>query len=446
MAAAKKPPTPKKKPPRATVRTYRHGLGDCHLVTLFGARKARYQIMIDCGVILGTSNANAAMTEVMDDIVAATGGSIDLLVATHEHWDHVSGFAQAADSFAKLKVGAVWMGWTEDPKDADAKKLRGEREQALALLRAAAVRLQVDSPGDGSSADPSLLDSLLDFFGAAARITTASALEIVRAKVARPRYCDPKDPPVELPGFKGRIYTLGPPRDIKMLKKTLPSASAPETYGMALAAAEQSIEQALSNPEQQPFSNTARIPNRIAQSTPFFQQRYWNDDGWRRIDAAWIDDANELALALDSMTNNTSLVIAIDLDDAGVLLFAADAQVGNWLSWSDCAWRVAGKQVTGPDLLARTVYYKVGHHGSHNATLKAGGLERMKALDVAVIPVDHAMALKKKWGDIPLDTLVTALGKATTERGYVLRTDEELPAAAKRRGARSTRLYVEVDV
>ena len=70
----------------------------------------------------------------------------------------------------------------------------------------------------------------------------------------------------------------------------------------------------------------------------------------------------------------------------------------------------------------------------------------MTALDVAMIPVDHAMALKKKWGDIPLDTLVTALGKATTERGYVVRTDQEFSASAKRRGARMTRLYVEVDV
>ncbi|MGO4394055.1 hypothetical protein AB4Z46_22090 [Variovorax sp. M-6] len=441
MAAAKKTPTSKKKPPRATVRTYRHGLGDCHLVTLYGARKARFQIMIDCGVILGTPDAGAVMTEVMDDILAATGGSIDLLVATHEHWDHVSGFAQAAESFAKLKVGAVWMGWTEDPKDADAIKLRRERDSALALLQAAAARMQVDGGGE-----PGLLSSVLDFFGAAARITTASALELVRAKVARPRYCDPKDAPVALADFRARIYTLGPPRDIRMLKKTLPSASAPETYGMALAAAERSVGQALSDPEQQPFSNSVRIPNRVAQSTPFFQQRYWNDDDWRRIDVAWMDDASELALALDSMTNNTSLVLAIDLADAGVLLFAADAQVGNWLSWDDCKWRVNGKQVTGPDLLARTVYYKVGHHGSHNATLRAEGLERMKALDVAVIPVDHAMALKKKWGDIPLDTLVTALDRATTQRGYVLRTDQEPSATATRRGARSTRLHVEVDI
>jgi hypothetical protein len=33
---------------------------------------------------------------------------------------------------------------------------------------------------------------------------------------------------------------------------------------------------------------------------------------------------------------------------------------------------VEGK-VNAADLFARTVYLKVGHHGSHNATLKARG-------------------------------------------------------------------------
>jgi len=48
--------------------------------------------------------------------------------------------------------------------------------------------------------------------------------------------------------------------------------------------------------------------------------------------------------------------------------------------------------VTGPDLLARTVFYKVGHHGSHNATLRQQGLEQMKRLKTAVIPVDEVVA------------------------------------------------------
>src|SRR6185295_16271734 len=125
-------------------------------------------------------------------------------------------------------------------------------------------------------------------------------------------------------------------------------------------------------------------------------------DSWRRIDGEWLAGSPELALQLDSLTNNTSLVLAIELpagggSDRDVLLFAADAQVGNWLSWQDLKWTVDGKEVTGPDLLKRTILYKVGHHGSHNATLKEKGLEEMERLRVALIPVNQEMAGKKGW-------------------------------------------------
>jgi hypothetical protein len=108
-----------------------------------------------------------------------------------------------------------------------------------------------------------------------------------------------------------------------------------------------------------------------------------------------------------------------------VLLFAADAQVGNWLSWQDLKWTVNGKEVTGPDLLERTVLYKTGHHGSHNATLREKGLELMKNLKIALIPVDHAMALKKRWDKMPLDAIEQALDAVT--KGCVLRIDSDIP-------------------
>jgi hypothetical protein len=58
-------------------------------------------------------------------------------------------------------------------------------------------------------------------------------------------------------------------------------------------------------------------------------------------------------------------VLAFELGKGGkVLLFAADAQRGNWISWKD-----GDQTITATDLLDRTVVYKVGHHGSHNATL-----------------------------------------------------------------------------
>lgn len=432
---------------RATIRTYRHGLGDCHLVTLYGKNKSKYRILIDCGVILGTPDAKAVMTGVMDDVIKESDGKVDLLVATHEHWDHVSGFGQAAESFAKLEVGEVWMAWTEDPKDKDAKELAESKGKALKLLRDAALHLE----GVGDVQDSPLFVSLAEFFGMAAGVTTKSALEAVRAKAkpGTPRYCDPADLPHDLDDFGARIYVLGPPRDLTLLKRLNPKKSTDEGYEHALGLFKAHIEPALgaaAGDVQAPFAAMDSLSVADARNVSFFADTYFNGPDWRRIDADWMLAADSLGLALDNMTNNTSLVLAIELGGKDVLLFAADAQVGNWLSWPDCKWKVKGKTVTGEDLMRRTIVYKVGHHGSHNATLKERGLELMDSLQMAVIPVDQEMAKKKKWGAMPLAPLVSALKEKTSKNGFVLRTDKDLPSGAKAAGVVSTREYVEVSV
>jgi len=148
------------------------------------------------------------------------------------------------------------------------------------------------------------------------------------------------------------------------------------------------------------------------------------DLSWRRVDGAWLATAGQLALALDNATNNTSLAFALELVESGkVLVFPADAQVGNLLSWHAVKWKDSQETVT--TLLKRTVFYKVGHHGSHNATLKEKELELMPAQGLtAFIPVDHEMAVKKHWGQMPLPALIDAL-KARTG-GQLVRIDEDL--------------------
>jgi len=164
----------------------------------------------------------------------------------------------------------------------------------------------------------------------------------------------------------------------------------------------------------------------VAQIGAFFQDNYVAGADWRRIDGEWLGSATELALALQSYTNNTSLVLALEVGEPGkgdVLLFAADAQVGNWESWQTWTCETNGVKMTGPDLLKRTIFYKVGHHGSHNATLKGHGVEEMDGLKAAIIPVDEAEAKKKRWGSMPLPDLIAALEKKAP--GMVLRTDQE---------------------
>ena len=65
-------------------------------------------------------------------------------------------------------------------------------------------------------------------------------------------------------------------------------------------------------------------------------------------------------------------------------------------------WPVGAKEVEATDLLARTVYLKVAHHGSQNATLEQHGLELMTSADLsAFIPTNEDDAKKVGWGEMP---------------------------------------------
>jgi beta-lactamase superfamily II metal-dependent hydrolase len=447
------------------VRMYRQGLGDCFFVTLPRTDGKPYYLLIDCGVILGTNDAASKMGQVVNDIIATTGGRLDLLVITHEHWDHLSGFVQAKDLFAKIKIDKIWFAWTEDPNDALANKLRSERHAVRMALTSACARMRL------GGAEESPVDGLMELFGAAGQGTTGEALTIVKGLSQDIRYCRAADAPVSLEGVDARVYVLGPPHDEALIKRFNPSKSRPETYGItgfnldaqAIAVADTGLEA--------PFDPIVQIPFELTRQLPFFQDHYWGkapaadngandagktastptpesaaDQSWRRIDTDWLAASTSLALQLDSATNNTSLVLAIELGDGKVLLFAGDAQVGNWLSWQDLLWVVEGKTITGPDLLKRTHLYKTGHHGSHNATLREKGLELMSALEIALIPVDHEMALKKGWGQMPLEELEQRLNAVTKNR--VLRIDKEVPPELAGTVAQdaSKKLYYEVTV
>jgi hypothetical protein len=183
----------------------------------------------------------------------------------------------------------------------------------------------------------------------------------------------------------------------------------------------------------------------------FFQQRYWRGaaPGWargeepaqdfRRIGLAHLGAAEALALKHDRLTNNTSLVLALELGpaktrDNPVVLFAGDAQIGNWLSWRDVVWPdYHGRRVDGAALLARTEIYKVGHHASHNATLMEGGLEAMRRLRVALVTVSQCTANKLGWQrSLPRPSILDRLAEVASEA--LIRSDKgirRLPRTAE---------------
>ena len=106
---------------------YRHLLGDCFLLTIRAAGQKPSFILVDCGILQNVEGDKERMGAIAANIRETTGGFIDLLIITHQHHDHISGFAHAKDILLdpdKMKYGAVWMAWTEDPKDSQANALR----------------------------------------------------------------------------------------------------------------------------------------------------------------------------------------------------------------------------------------------------------------------------------------------------------------------------------
>jgi hypothetical protein len=288
--------------------------------------------------------------------------------------------------------------------------------------------------------------------------TTAGQMQYVRERTSSPRYLRPGQKPITLDKVEGiKIYILGPPEDEEFLSRSEPLKVDSEVYesqpalteAMAFYAAALATAQsnALSPDDldlferSRPFDRSQMIHFDEAANhgvfDKFFRRHYGfplgeKDDGpeWRRIDFDWLAAAGSLALQLDNDTNNTSLVMAIELGESEkVLLFPGDAQVGNWLSWHEVIWtreeNDGDREVTGADLIRRTALYKVGHHGSHNATLREKGLEMMQSSELTtMIPVDETQAEKKDWL-MPFSPLLTRLNEKT--RGRVLRADKDLP-------------------
>jgi len=428
---------------RARIRMYRQGLGDCFLLSFPKDAGEFVHVMIDCGIVLGTSEPGVVMTQVAESIKAETKGRVDVLVITHEHYDHLSGFngSQARAVFDKIDFGALWLGWTEDDANPEARRLRDEREKRKAAAKAAKKAAEQR----GLTEQGERLAGLLGFFGASAAAGdddaedgegTAAALKFLKAK-RTPTILETGQPPCDIPGVPGvRVYVLGPPVDSSMLKKTIPFQG--EGYGLggsSLGLADAFLAAFDENDDlAQPFAKSVRkplgsLPARLAAvpgaDAPAPRVQAGLDgyadpaNQWRNIDDAWLGVGERLALQMDSATNNTSLVLAFEFEDTkDVLLFVGDAQAGNWRSWDSCDWQVKEKDgetrhVDAADLLKRTIFYKVGHHGSHNATLREKGLERMTSDRLAaVVAVDTRVAHEVKgWKHMPLPAIRERLEK-----------------------------------
>ncbi|HKP72660.1 MAG TPA: hypothetical protein VJT82_06965, partial [Pyrinomonadaceae bacterium] len=116
------------KPSKLTIRTYQVGFGDCFLLTFHYPKAAKTadkkrHILIDFGSTgLPEGTPKDQMLRVAEDIrkqCGGEGGKLHVVVGTHRHKDHISGFATdgagTGTIIRDLNPDVVIQPWTELP-------------------------------------------------------------------------------------------------------------------------------------------------------------------------------------------------------------------------------------------------------------------------------------------------------------------------------------------
>lgn len=386
-------------PTSVTVRMYNVGFGDCFLLTV-ARGDGPWRMLIDCGThpsSTGSRNAADAAEQILEDLtVDGAEPRIDVVAATHRHRDHVSGF-EKREIWDQIDVGQVWLPWTEDPKDRRARDIL-ERMSGIALALDAARGLMPSSPVlslsmaliENSLRNEKPMETLHEgFAGRPTRHFLSAGFETTAL----------------VPTGVG-VHVLGPSRDESVIRTMDPPK---EESWMHLAENEPAADD--SRPAFDP--DWAISWEDFHATEEFIHLRPGGNvvGAIRRVAA---DDLLYAASSLEKSVNGTSLVLAFEIGDL-VLLFPGDAQWGTWeaiLKHAD--WR---------GLIGRARFYKIGHHGSHNATPRTFVDDVLPPEIWAALP----FAPVEIWPRIPHPELLAAM----KERGVeVLRSDHP-PSAEK---------------
>jgi hypothetical protein len=364
-------------------------------------------VLIDFGSSRSPNRADP-LPVVAQLIAGHTGGQLDVLVCTHRHKDHLSGFGKpaSADLIDGLKPKLVVRPWTDDPAaaaHATGPTLAGEGSHRFALGLAQAQSF-ANALGEAVIETRGLRGELHEL--ALLQLANQAAHDRLEkwAEAGTPAYVSYGSASrIEdfVPGIK--VQVLGPPTVEQWPEVSGQRANDPEYWLSQHALLSQAL--AAGGLER----TAARV---LTKEDPV-------DPGPIRWLVERMRDQHEASLlrivrTLDDALNNTSVVLLIDAGDKRLLL-SGDAQIENW----NYALKNAPEHEQTQQLLRDVDLYKVGHHGSRNATPRTlfnlWGPDPDPARPIAALMSTLSGVHGKSEGTrVPRATLVTALARRTT--------------------------------
>jgi beta-lactamase superfamily II metal-dependent hydrolase len=400
-----------------TIRMYSVGFGDCFLVTVRRPEDPPWRMLVDCGVHgLGVRQP---MGDVISDLLSEVSDTgtprLDLVVVTHRHQDHVSGFADRR--WQDVEVGEVWLPWSEDPGDPEAQRARTALDgmaRTLAL-RLAGVDDDVSQMALNSLSNEKAMSTLQQGFA---------------GQPARSYLSADKPDRRDAPGLRrGRIFVLGPTKDERAVRRMNPPR--PERWFEGADGAAGGRANADGDlPFDEPY--VVRVGAARADRAAY-EQGYpdlaVSDKLWTSLNPPAQADPLVTAAWLDRAINNTSLVFVLEVGEVRVL-FAGDAQWG--------VWEGILRNPDARQLLAQVDAVKVGHHGSHNGTPRSLAESILRDDVVSLMSVTPM----SRWEAIPAPGLVESLND--DQRSLVRADEPPLKIAPSGVSVERTELWTEV--
>lgn len=381
------------------IRMFDVGLGDCIYCRIPKAHKdgRDFHILIDCGTLSSTDYLSKAMKN-LEPLLPLIGGKrhVDLLVVTHEHKDHMTGFGM--NLWGGLSFGAIWMSAAMDPKHPEAKgaqKLHAFASAAMlqALRLNLALGPQLTELASSLALNKDAMTTLRKTLPAASKIDAT----YVHAKSSK------KD--LTLPLKNASISVLGPEKDIDYYY--LGKAGDPSLRGLLGF-----VDSGLPDPE-----TAVPAPADVPQPTNI------QPADFRNLRSRMASAALAFANLDGKVCNNTSVVLLIEWKNKR-LLFVGDAEWDGAFKAGqkmNCAWNVMWNLRKQP-LKGPLAFYKIGHHGSENATpwgqtASAQKGEPLAILD-AILPVASkanakavVSTIRGRFPTIPRADLLVEIGR-----------------------------------